>query len=30
MKSVAIIEAGIAGLTAAFDVASGMDKLGLP
>jgi len=30
MKPGAIIGAGITGLTAAFDVAPGMDKLGLP
>jgi len=30
MKSVAIIGDGITGLTAAFDVAPGMDKVGLP
>jgi protoporphyrinogen oxidase len=30
MKPAAIIGAGIAGLTAAFDVMPGLDKLGLP
>jgi hypothetical protein len=30
MKSVAIIWAGITGWAAAFDVAPGLDKLGLP
>jgi protoporphyrinogen oxidase len=30
MESVAIIGAGITGLTAAFDVVPGLDKLELP